>query len=423
LGAGLVALKLAGGFVERQRMLNKGRANYAQNRWAVVAALLALWLLAGCAVDVSERAARLPSPLPPTVQEFRFPTPTFTPPAAATPEAAASTPAMTPPAAPTQAPTVAATVAPTVAATATPDAPPTPYRFATLNGDLLADYPAALPGERFTLHYDPAAPPAIVADALAALISQTLTHHEQLLGVTLAGHFDVYAAGALFAAPDQALRGHSFSRLRYFQVVVDNNITNAVQRYIVAHELTHLFAWNTFGVPSSVMLSEGLAVYAGLHFVGDELLALHDFCAAYAQAGALSRVATDLAYQGHIRNLEHYYAAGCFVQFLLEQYGVAAFARLYPTGDYVGIYGRSLAELEAEWLVATTAHTLPASLDPMALTTAVAETKRAYLDLLVNFDGRPEQVAAYRWLDAQWGAVLAGQFPAGNSNEEGAEHE
>lgn len=403
-------------------MLNKGRANYAQNRWAVVAALLALWLLAGCAVDVSERAARLPSPLPPTVQEFRFPTPTFTPPAAATPEAAASTPAMTPPAAPTQAPTVAATVAATVAPTATPDAPPTPYRFATLNGDLAAAYSAGLPGERFTLHYDPASPPAIAPEELAARVAQMLAHHEQLLGVTLPGYFDVYAAGTLFAPPDQTLRGHSFSRDRRFQVVVDNGAGSAMQRYIVAHELTHLFAWNTFGVPSSVMLSEGLAVYAGLHFVGDELLALHDFCAAYAQAGALPHVSGDLAYLGHIRNLEHYYAAGCFVKFLIERHGVAAFAQLYPTGDYAGVYGQSLVELEAAWQAESAAHPLPASLDPAALVTAVTETRRAYLDLLVNFDGRPEAVDAYRRLDAQWAAILAGQRAA-PLEDKGTEHE
>lgn len=390
--------------------------------WVVGAALLAVWLLAGCTVDVGVRSARLEAPLPPPPQVFRFPTATFTPPATATPEIAIATPetavttlAMTPPTASAQ--------ELTALVVATPDVPSTPYRFATLNGDLLAAYPAELPGERFTLHYDPEAPPAIALDELAALVSQILAHHEQLLGVTLAGSFDVYAAGTLFAAPDQALRGHSFSRVRHFQVVVDNAIASAVQRYIVAHELTHLFAWNTFGIPSSVMLSEGLAVYAGLHFVGDELLSLHDFCTAYVQVGALSYVSDDLAYQGHIRNLEHYYAAGCFVQFLIEQHGAAAFAQIYPTGNYVGVYGQSLSALEAEWLAETAARPLPASLDPQALMTAVAETKRAYLDVLVTFDGRPEQVATYRRLDAQWAAVLAGQIPTGNPNEEGAEHE
>lgn len=401
---------------------------------AVCTLLLALWLLAGCAVDVGAVAAQPESqlsgkertehsevelgalvtrpepPLPPTSQVFRFPTPTPTPPATATPETVLPKPVV-----PTQALTASATV--------TLDASPTPYRLVALNRDLLTAYPATVAGERFTLHYDPASPPAIAPDELAVLVAQIHAHHEQLLGVTLGGEFDVYATGTLFAAPDQALRGHSFSRYRYFQVVVDNHSASAAQRYIVAHELTHLLAWNTFGVPSSVLLSEGLAVYAGLDFVGDALLSLHDFCAAYSQAGALPRVSDDLAYLGHIRNLEHYYAAGCFVQFLLERYGATAFAQLYPTGDYVGVYGQSLAELEAEWRAESAARPLTTPLDPTALVMAVTETKHAYLDLLASFDGRPEQVDAYRQLDAQWAAILTGEIPAGVLSEEGTTHE
>lgn len=377
--------------------------------WPVNVALLVVWLLAGCTV-IGTSSARPESPLPPTAQVFRFPTPTFTPPIDATLQAASPAQSVTPNVAP----------APEMI---TSEAQPTPYRFAVLNSNLSAAYPAIVPGERFTLHYDPESPPAMALDELVLLVSQILTHHEQMLGVTLAGQFDVYVAGTLFAAPDQALRGHSFSRLRYFQVVVDNDVASATQRYIVAHELTHLFAWNTFGVPSSVLLSEGLAVYAGLDHVGNELLSLHDFCAAYTQAGELPHVSDDLAYQGHIRNLEHYYAAGCFVQFLIEQYGATAFAKLYPTGDYVGVYGQTLTELETAWLAATAAHPFSTALDPVSLATTVTETKRAYLELLADFDGRPEQVDEYRRLDAQWAAVLAGQSSAHDTQNEGTAHE
>lgn len=411
-------------------MLNRSRPDCLQNRihgvsmsyaltadpsphhesWPVGVVLLAMWLLAGCAREVDALTARPESPLPPTAQAFRFPTPTFMPPIAATPQAAPATLSVT------------LMVAPTPETT-TPDPQTTPYRFAVLNSDLAVAYPASVPGDRFTVHYDPESPPAMALDELVPLVSQILTHHEQMLGVTLDGQFDVYVAGTLFAAPDQALRGHSFSRLRYFQIVVDNSSASAVQRYIVAHELTHLFAWNTFGVPSSVMLSEGLAVYAGLDSVGDELLSLHDFCAAYAQQGALPHVSEGLAYQGHIRNLEHYYAAGCFVQFLIERYGAEAFSRLYPTGDFVGVYGQTLANLEAEWLAETAARPILTQLAPTELLVAVTKTKAAYLDLLAKFEGRPEQMAAYRRLDALWSAVLSGKIPANNLDEEGAEHE
>lgn len=401
---------------------------------SVCALLLALWLLTGCAVDAGAVAAQPESqlsdkgriehgevefgalvtrpepPLPPTTQVFRFPTPTPTSSATAAPETVLPKPVI-----PTRQLTEPAAI--------TLDASPTPYRLAVLNSDLLNAYPATVAGERVTLHYDPASPPAIAPDELAVLVVQILTHHEQLLGVTLGGQFDVYTAGTLFAAPDQALRGHSFSQLRYFQVVVDNDIASATQRYIVAHGLTHLLAWNTFGAPSSVLLSEGLAAYAGLDFVGDALISLHDFCTAYSRAGVLPHVSDNLAYLGHIRNLEHYYAAGCFVQFLIEQYGVTTFAQLYPTGDYMGLYGQSLAALEAEWLMASAARPLATPLDPAALVAAVTKTKRAYLALLMNFEGRPEQVDAYRRLDAQWSAVLAGRLPMDGLDGEEMEHE
>ncbi len=82
------------------------------------------------------------------------------------------------------------------------------------------------------------------------------------------------------------------------------------------------------------MLSEGTAVYAGMDFVrGQELLPLRDFCAVYWQAGALPRVSQDLDFLGHIRNLENYYSAGCFVEFLIERYGAPAFGNLYATGE------------------------------------------------------------------------------------------
>lgn len=41
----------------------------------------------------------------------------------------------------------------------------------------------------------------------------------------------------------------------------------------------------------------------------------------------------------------------------------------------------------------------------------------------MDFDGRPEQVDAYRQFDAQWAAVLAGGIPAGILSEEEITHE
>lgn len=262
----------------------------------------------GTSVAALKSANHLTSDLILVGQQLRIPA------AASTPAGQAVVEAVTDPAEDEQGPP---------ASTATPLViRPSPLIGAPLIGALDSAYPAALPLERFTLHYTPGVADAHPPQRLAEQVAAALVHHEQLLAVHLAGHFDVYAAGAPFAAPDQALRGRSFSAQRRFFFLADGTGTPTDQQYIIAHELTHVFTWNTFGAPASVMLHEGVAVYAGMEMVADgEFLPLEQFCVAYLQAGALPRVTSNLRFMGHIRDLENYYAAGCFVGFLIERYG------------------------------------------------------------------------------------------------------
>lgn len=279
-----------------------------------------------------------------------------------------------------------------------------------LEGDLAAAYPATLQTERFTLHYTPGTYPARDPAAVAALVTRGLQQLETTFQVPLSGRFDVYAAGSLFARPDQALRGRSFSAARRTFFLHDGSGNAADQQYIVAHELTHLFTWNVFGRPSSALLSEGAAVYVGsLTIRGSDHLPIATFCAAYRQAGALPSLTGNLSFQGHIRDLPYYYTAGCFVQYLIETYGVEKFGQLYPTGDYTGLYGQSLAVLEAAWLVTVDAAP-PVTFDPTALVTAVAQVGQAYSDLFDTFSGQPNELAAYPFIDAARLAVLEGRL-------------
>lgn len=286
-----------------------------------------------------------------------------------------------------------------------------PYQFSPLEGGLAAGYPAMLDSERFTLHYVPDAAAGFDPGAAAALVHDVLTHHEQVFGVTLTGRFDVYMAATLFAPPDQALRGRSFSANRRTYILADGSGNAADQRYITAHELTHLYTWNTFGPPSSVLLSEGAAVYAGMLFATpSELLPLEQFCAAYLAAGVLPTVAQELSFQGHIRDLENYYAAGCFVEYLIGAYGAEPFGRLYPSGDYAAIYGKTLAELETDWRATLAAPTLPVSVAPENLVAGVDALQAAYGQLFTNFMGTPDELAAYRALDGVRIALLEGRL-------------
>jgi hypothetical protein len=48
-------------------------------------------------------------------------------------------------------------------------------------------------------------------------------------------------------------------------------------------------------------------------------------------------------------NRAAYIVAGSFVGFLIEQYGLPTFRRLYQTGHYDEAYGKTLQRLEHEW--------------------------------------------------------------------------
>lgn len=282
---------------------------------------------------------------------------------------------------------------------------------AILTGDLASAYPLTWESDRYRLHYTPNTLPAEQPEEVAALVQRGYEHLQRLLQRTLDGSFDAYAAGALFAAPDQALRGRSFSPQRRFFFLYDGSGAAWDQQYIVGHELTHLYAWNAIGAPSSTMLSEGLAVYAGAELVKDEgSLSLTEICLAYQRANALPWVAGTLAYRGNIRDMENYYAAGCFVQYLVETYGVDALTRLYPSGDYAGVYGKTLAALAGEWQETLAASPVVLTFDPVQFVAGAAAVKNGYTALFAAFQPDTESLARYAELDAARIALLEGRL-------------
>jgi LysM repeat protein len=294
-------------------------------------------------------------------------------------------------------------------------APPTPlsasWKPSILEGDLASAYPAALFADRFVLHYSPDTEAASHAQEVAGMVAGALEHIERLLGVRLNGTFDVYLAGSLFAPPDQALRGRSFSARRQLFILYDGTGNPADRQYIITHELTHLVAWNTLGPPSSALLSEGLAVYIGMtHIVGSAHLPPEAFCTAYDQAGQLPRLSASPRFEGHIYDLPNYYAAGCFVCYLAETSGMEKIQPLYPTSDYAGLYGRSLSELEREWTAHLRAHPYALPFPPGDLVEATAAVSQAYEDLFAHFTGTPVEFARYRQIDVARIALLEGRL-------------
>lgn len=327
--------------------------------------------------------------------------PQKTPSAAATP-ATTTTPAGTTTPTPTTTPTTTSTPTPEAAA---------PWVPAILEGDLDAAYFVMRQTPRFTLHYALGTYPAQDFVGVETMVSRALAHLESSLQTTLTGTFDVYVAGSLFAAPDTALRGRSFPAARRYFFLHDGAGNPADQQYIAARELTYLFMWNVFGRPASVLLSEGAATYMGMSLIADSShIPLDTFCAAYRQAGKLPRVSTNLSFKGRLVDLPNYYAAGCFVQYLITTYGPEKFGQLYSSGNYSGVYGKSLTALEKDWLAAIQAANVVVPFEPAALVAAVNAVDKAYTTLFGNFSGTPAQMAAYLAVDAARIALLEGDF-------------
>lgn len=285
------------------------------------------------------------------------------------------------------------------------------WQFSVLEGNLSAAYPLTMETDRFTVHYQPNSLPAQRIDRIIGMVQTSLDHIESTLQIKLEGRFDVYVAGSLFAPPNLSLRGRSFSSQRRFFFLYDDTGTPDDRQYILTHENTHTMTWNTMGRPISVMLHEGVAVYTGMTLVGDKgYLPINKFCAAYHQTGQLPRVSGHLSFQGHIRDLDTYYTAGCFVQYLIEQYGPEKFAEVYHTGNYTGIYGQSLADIEADWIAALEAANYSLSFNPDDLVYYVEEVGAAYDRLFTGFTVTETQMEAYQELDRARIALLQGHL-------------
>lgn len=285
------------------------------------------------------------------------------------------------------------------------------WSFSPLQGNLEQVYSARRETPRFVLRFTPGTWAAAHLSEIEAMTLETLQSIEGLLNVQMTGTFELYLAGTLFAPPATALRGLAGSPTRLF-LLMDGSGDETDRRYILAHELTHLVARRTFGGPASAMLSEGLAVHVGARVASTtdpDYLPLERMCRALATVGALPSPSRLRDFGGHILDLIPYVTAGCFVRHLVDQYGVEAFHRLYPRGDFKGIYGRSLEELERAWRAELEAQPPPADWNILEWLEAEKAVRQAYTALFADFRGAPADLARYRQVDQARMALWRGR--------------
>lgn len=142
---------------------------------------------------------------------------------------------------------------------------------------------------------------------------------------------------------------------------------------IIKHELVHALTsdWHPFlKVSLKLGLHEGIAVAADWN---EAKLTPHQWSKAMRVLGVAPTIEQIMGLgfwaQASSRS---YMLAGSFVRHLVEAYGVEVFKRVFPTGNFRDVYGKSLAELGNEWR--TFLDTVP--LTPADLTTAEHRLKR-----------------------------------------------
>lgn len=120
---------------------------------------------------------------------------------------------------------------------------------------------------------------------------------------------------------------------------------------VLKHELAHIFsaAFHPFlRMSLKVGLQEGLAVAADW---GEERLTPHQWAKAMSALGVAPSMKRLMGAVGFWTEnpSRAYMAAGSFVRFLIERYGVERFKAAYPTGNFRKAYGKPFEELVGEW--------------------------------------------------------------------------
>ena len=120
------------------------------------------------------------------------------------------------------------------------------------------------------------------------------------------------------------------------------------------HEIVHIYAPH-----DNRFLAEGLAVYLHERLGGnpafpneqggDLRVLARARLSEVRSLDVLNAVRTPTPLSQVADNRTAYIVAGSFVGFLIEQYSLPTFQRLYQTGNYDEAYGKSLQMLEQEW--------------------------------------------------------------------------
>jgi hypothetical protein len=124
------------------------------------------------------------------------------------------------------------------------------------------------------------------------------------------------------------------------------------KREALLHEIVHIYAPNR-----NRFLAEGLAVYLqdkignnpAFPNFGKDLDALARLSLSEVSSLKMLNDVRKQPLSSVMAEPTAYILAGSFVGFLIEEYGLPSFKKLYETGSYDEVYRKSLSTLEKEW--------------------------------------------------------------------------
>lgn len=154
------------------------------------------------------------------------------------------------------------------------------------------------------------------------------------------------------------LRGLARTDQRVLEVLTCNDLPHRRVINIAAHEFVHQLAYDRYGavhMQSDLIMLEGIATWgAGSYWLGGSP-SFRDFVRDNYSANLLPLATHYRGRSIHEMN-QLYYQWASFVEFLLETHGRERLDALAVTGnrepgsgDYVGVYGVPLGELEQAW--------------------------------------------------------------------------
>jgi hypothetical protein len=204
---------------------------------------------------------------------------------------------------------------------------------------------------------------AAAIQALAMPVEQALISDTATFGAWPAGRVSVRFEPA--QTGPCAVRGLTFSQDRTIRLFYAPGSDPQRIIAIMAHELVHQLEQDYYGsaahLKSDNILLEGMAVWGSSHhFLTADGTPQYQRNAQQAlREGALLPLATDLVADCRTTTRNYIYDEwGSFVAFLLQRGGRGQFDALYRSGtgraagsaDYQGVYGKTLDELQAEWI-------------------------------------------------------------------------